>query len=498
VAAERPLFNRAQKSAKTSSTSRLSTCASVLRIAVDLFLKNLRTKTVRAIIDHITETIPVPGEGLWEPLSLDYIKCLASLLRYRPHTEHLDEEDWENLMSFCLASIALREPEESQLSIRSGHRSVLEDQDASDSRATPFRMAMTPALVSRERHVGNRNAIEEVVICIQLLTTSPNPPLQTTAQNILDGLAEFVESSVAGNSHQLAFNSINTVVTKVLFDQSELVRSVLLGLIPVIRRLWATKLSTLKEELLVTLMLSMIVLEDSVRKDPSDSLAHDIEGLANTLHAEYVRRSEKDVLQVDETTLYQNEACQSRPIYGPRLGTARSEHNWTIIWLIAGLRKLAEDINTRIKSGSARDGSIKRQRFSSEIQDIFRDSVSATGTTRICALQLIPFLESEVDSETKQSFFKQLILSISDGNAAVSSWTMVALTRYVEDLQKSYSNSPPILETHSRRILGVMKSQRTNLSINSVSRKEQRRNHQHSGLTGREWLNSPHVHSRLR
>ncbi|KAJ5782365.1 hypothetical protein N7457_004139, partial [Penicillium paradoxum] len=428
VATEKSIYNRAQKYTKTSSASRLSTCALVLRMAVDVFLRNLRTKTVRAIIDHITETIPIPGEGLWEPLSLDYTKCLTSLLRYRPHAEHLDGQDWENLISFCLASIALRENEESQLSIRSGHRSVLEDQDASDSRSTPSRMAMTPAPISRDKLGGSRNVIEEVVICIQLLTTSPNPPLQTTAQSILAGLTEFVESSVAGNAHQLAFNSINSVITKVLFDQSELARSALLGLVPVIRRLWATKLPTLKEELLATLVLLMVVLADTARKDPSESLAHDAEGLADMLHSEYVRRPEKEILQIDETTLYQNEACQSRPIYGPRLGLARSEHNWTIIWLIAELHKLSEDINTHIRSGLPREGSNKRQRFSSEIQDIVRDSVSATSTKRICALQLIPFLESEIEVETKESFFKQLVLNISDPNGAVSSWTMIALT----------------------------------------------------------------------
>ncbi|KOS46779.1 hypothetical protein ACN38_g2263 [Penicillium nordicum] len=427
VAAERSIYNRAQKSTNTPSASRLSTCASVLRMAVDLFLRNLRIKTVRAIVDHITETLPVPGEGLWEPLSLDYTKCLSSLLRYRPHTEHLDGEDWENLISFCLASISLRENEESQLSIRSGYRSVPEDQDANDSRSTPSRVT-APVSVSRERHDGNRNVIEEVVNCIQLLTTSPNAPLQTTAQSILHGLSEFVELSVAGNAHQLAFNSINAVVTKVMFDQSELVRSVILGLIPVIRRAWATKLQILKEELLATLMLSMVILVDTARKDPSESLAHDIEGLASTLHSEYVKRSEKEILQIDETTLYQNEVCRSRPVYGPRLGTARSEHNWTVLWLIAELFKLSDGIHTRIKSGSARDGSRKRQRFNSEIHDIFRDSVSATGTRRICALQLIPFLESEIDTETKEPFFKQLVLNVPDGNGAMSSWAMVALT----------------------------------------------------------------------
>lgn len=400
-------------------------------MAVGLFLKNLRIRTVRAIVDHITETLPVPGEGLWEPLSLDYTKCLASLLRYRPHAEHLDGEDWKALMSFCLASISPRENEESQLSIRSGYRFVPEDQDASDSRSTPSRMTVAPVSVSRERHSGNRNVIEEVVICIQLLTTSTNPPLHTTAQSILHGLSEFVESSVAGNAHQLAFNSINAVVTKVMFDQSELVRLVLSGLVPVIRRLWATKVQILKEELLATLMLSMIVFVDTARKDPSESLAHDIEGLASTLHSEYVRRAEKEIMQIDETTLYHNEACRTRPVYGPCFGTARSEHNWTVLWLIAELLKLSECIHTRVKSGSAREASSKRQRFSSEIQDVFRDSVSATGTKRICALQLIPFLESEVDIETKEPFFKQLVLNISGGNGAVSSWTMVALTRYV-------------------------------------------------------------------
>jgi ataxia telangiectasia mutated family protein len=431
IKAERSTYKRA--SSRSTSALRLSTCASVIRMAVDLFLKNLRIKTVRAIIDHITEIIPVPGEGLWEPLSLDYTKSLASILRYRPHTEHLGENDWEKLIGFCLASIGLRENEESQLSIRSG-RSAPEDPDASDSRSTPSRMTPTP--VNRERHGGNRNSIEEVTVCIQLLTASPNFPLQA-AQCLIDGLVGFVESpsiTVAGNAHQLAFSSINAVVTKILFDQSKLVCSSLLGLLPVIRRLWATtKLQTLKDELLVTLMLSTVVLVDAAHKDPSDSLAPDIKKLANMLQSEYAKRSAKEVLQIDETNFFQNEAAFQRPIYGPRLGSARSEYNCTVIWMIAELLKLSDYINSRIKAVESRDeDSTKRQRFNSEIQDIFRDSISATGITkRICALQLVPFLESEIDIETKETYLKRLILSISDDNSTVSSWTMVALTRCV-------------------------------------------------------------------
>ncbi|CAG7979258.1 unnamed protein product [Penicillium salamii] len=452
IAAERLLYNKGQTSSRSSSALRLSTCASVIRMAVDLFLRNLRIKTIRAIIDHITETIPVPGEGLWEPLSLDYIKSLVSLLRYRPHVEHLDEDDWEALIGFCLASIAQQDNEESQLSIRST-RSVYDDPDASDGRSTPSRM--TPAPANRERHSTNRNSIEEVMLCIQCLTSAPNAFLQTTAQTILLGLVGLVESpsiSVAGNAHQLAFSSINAVVTKVLFDQSELVCSSLLRLVPVIRRLWATtKLQALKDELLVTLMLSMVILVDAVQKDPSEALAHDIEELVSMLHSEYVEHSAKKSLQIDEIVFCQNDKECEMPVYGPRLGNARSEYNWTVIWMIAELFKLSEDINGRVKATESREESVKKTRLKSEIQDIFRDAVSATGTRRTCALQLIPFLESELDIETKEIFLKRLVFSISDDNTTVASWTMVALT----SIAKGPTAKSPEIRAHWPRVVDL-------------------------------------------
>lgn len=452
VAAERSTYNRAQQSSKRSSALRLSTCASVIRIAVDLFSRNLRIKTIRAIIHHVTDTIPVPGEGLWEPLSLGYIKSLASLLRYRPHVEHLEEDDWEALIGFCLASIGSQDTEESQPSIRST-RSVYDDYDASDSRSTPSRA--TPAPATRDRHSGNRNSIEEVMLCIQYLTTAPSVFLQTMAENILHRLVEFVESpliSVAGNAHQLAFSSINAVVTKVLFDQSELVCSSLLSLVPVIRRLWATtKSQALRDELLVTLRLSVVMLVDAAKKKPTEALAFEIEQLAGMLHAEYVKHSAKEVLQIDEIVFFRNETACQMPTYGPRLGAARSEYNWTVVWMIAELLKLSEDISDRVKTTESRQGSVKKQRLKSEIQDIFRDSVSAAGTRRTCALQLIPFLESEIDIETKGTFLKQLALSISDENGTLSSWTMIALTRYVTRLSNKLRRGGVFLKKTSPR-----------------------------------------------
>lgn len=434
VGLERSIYTRAQRSnSKTPSSTRLSTCALVVRTAVDIFSKNLRTKTVRAIVDHIIDTIQIPGEGLWEPLSVDYTKCLASLLRYPPHAEHLGDEDWDKLMDFCLTVINLQERSGSQLSIRSGHRVGLEEGlDDSDGRATPSRATPAPA-GAREKHLSDRNVIGEVVACIQLLTAIPNAPVQAAAENALQGLVEFVKSPtiMGGNSHQLAFSSINTVASKVLFDQFELVRSSLLDLIPVIRRLWTTKFSSLKDELLVTLMLSTVVLADTTSSKCSDSSIRSIEGLAESLHSEYVKRSEKDLLQIDEAVFAQPTLDNDWPTYGPRIGNARSEHNWTVLWVIAALLKFLQ--KATIQEPSSEQGDElprKRQRINSMVDDVLRDSLSATGTRRICALQLIPFLESTIELGGKEALTRRLVPNILDDNPAIASWTMTALSRY--------------------------------------------------------------------
>ncbi|KAJ5678082.1 uncharacterized protein N7477_003715 [Penicillium maclennaniae] len=427
VASEKSGYARAQRSnSKSPSTTRLSACASVIRIAVDTFLQNIRIKTVRAVIEHILETIPIPGEGLWELMSVDYTKCLTSLLRYPPHTEHLGDADWEKLIEFCLTALRLPVDDESQFSIRSGYRSAAED--TSDGHSTPARM--TPAPAARERSVGDRTAIGEVVESIQLLTASPSAPTQLAAENILHGLVEYVKSSstVAGNAHQLAFNSINTVVARVMFDQSQMVQSALLRLIPVIRRIWVTKLQSLKDELLVTLMHCTALLADAAQKDPSEPLERSIEGLISSLFSEYVRRPEKELLQVDDVVFHEAAEMENRQLYGPRLGYSRSEHNWSLIWVIASFLKLLEDISARPRDpDSLREASGKRQRLHSRIEDIFLDAISAIGARKICALQLVPFLEQRIDLERKESFIRRLTPNIMDDNGAVSSWTMIAL-----------------------------------------------------------------------
>lgn len=436
VSVDKSYYNRA--SSKGASSTRLSACASVLRIAVDVFLRNLRTKSIRAIVDHITETLQVPGEGLWEPLNVDYTKCLVTLLHYPPHVEHLSITEWEKLLKFCLRSLGIPEDEDSQLSFRNGSRSTLDSFLGTASRSTSLRASResrpASSLAIRERNNGGKSVAGEVITCIKQLVASPSAPIQTHAEKILDGLTEFVTSSPStGNGHQEAFNSINVVATKVLFDQSDLIRECLLELVPVIRRLWNTKLMGLRDELLGTIMLCTVILADAVTRNPTELLSQLIEGIVDTLYLEYTKRPEKELLQIDELVFYSKPLSSQtdRMIIGPKLGNPKAEHNWTLLWAISCLLRLQEDINTRLSTSQVHhEMSIKKQRLNSATGDIIRESFSTYGTRKLCALQITTFLNNKMDIDTKSILLERLIPDILDDNGAVASWTMVVISRF--------------------------------------------------------------------
>ncbi|KAL2821528.1 hypothetical protein BJX63DRAFT_378450 [Aspergillus granulosus] len=428
VSAEKSLYNRA--SSKGAASTRLSACASVIRTAVDALLRNLRTKSVRAILDHITDTL-VNREGpLFELLGVDYTKCLSTILHYPPHVEHLGIEEWEKAVNFCLSIIGASDDEDSQQSTWSRPSSTLDEYiGASGGRSTPSRM--TPSLAFREKPKGLTGAVEEALQCIKMLSGVPNAPIQDYAESILRGLTRYVASSpIGGSSHQKAFASVNTVVMRVIFDNSNLVREKLLDLVPVIRQHWATKLVGLKDELLATIMFVVSILTDAIRKSPSESLMLAVEGLFTTLQSEYIRRPEKEILQVDELIFSSNISSGPRRFHlWPRLENARSEHNWTVVWAMARLLELSEELAAQSSPPTARgETPNKKQRLASKIDDVFRDSTVSLGIRRVCALQLTPFLfQHYAQTEPKFSLLKRLIPHILDDNPTISSWTMIAI-----------------------------------------------------------------------
>lgn len=427
---ERSAYNRANKKS-SASESRLSTCASVLRIAIESSSRGLRMKSVLAIVDHIIQTLPVQGHSLWGCLGTDYMKCLRILLQHPVHVEHLRETHWLDILNFCLQRLDLTESDGSQLSIRTTHHSTAESIDSGGSHAAPMRATSSHA-GKLGQFDDNKTTVEDAVVCLQLLTASPNSPIKSVAGELLNGLSNYILLSPQfGSSHQAAFKTINFIVARALCDQSDVVRKFLLEIIPIVRRLWTTKFPGLKDEILVTLTLCMDLLVNISQISPTESTVESIEGLMDVIFSEYTKRPEKETLQLEDVVFWQGACVEGgQPAYGPRLGNSKSEQNWTAIWVIARLLSILDDMKASSSNLSSIDKSRnKKPRLSSRIDDIIRTSFSSSGSRRACALQLIPFLVGRMDTEVKVSLLERLTANILDDNGLLASWTLLAIGR---------------------------------------------------------------------
>ena len=84
------------------SIRRLADAASVVRWLAERTVTQLRRSVLRALIDHLHQTMVYRGE-LLEPVALDYTKTLRTLLSHRPHLDQLDDQRWMSLLHFSFS-----------------------------------------------------------------------------------------------------------------------------------------------------------------------------------------------------------------------------------------------------------------------------------------------------------------------------------------------------------------------------------------------------------
>lgn len=81
---------------------RLADAASVVRWLAERTVMQLRRSVIRALIDHLFQTMVYRGE-LLEPVALDYAKSLRTLLSHQPHLDQLDNQRWMSLLHFSFS-----------------------------------------------------------------------------------------------------------------------------------------------------------------------------------------------------------------------------------------------------------------------------------------------------------------------------------------------------------------------------------------------------------
>ncbi len=437
---------------KTKSASRLSECASVLGLAVRVGVRKLRFKTVKAFIEHVSQTLPM-SDGLYcEPLVADYFKALRIVLEYPPHPEHLLKEDWHDAIDFCNASIHDLNNSfiEDGSSFPSGVRGHDSFADLASRSSTPSfhgdSLRNTSSRVSRQRFNPQlRGSAEDLIFCVRHLTSVSNAPVLEKASVTLDALFDLLQMSPhLGNAQQAAFESINSIIVRITTDDTSLVLQTLRKLVPLIRRFWQAKSAGLRE-MLTSMVYGEIYLNRLLKSDSNGDCRADLLGLLEILRVEYCKRIERDQLQLDDIDLSDHTFRTNRHmplstrVCELRLGATKAEQPWALLQNSASILLAihSESDAYETPNGNADlDPPLKRQKMAGVLDDLLQFTKGPSASEKLYALQVLLFVFDQltVDIGTLEGILDLLLPCASDDNGSIASWAIMALTWYVTRL----------------------------------------------------------------
>jgi serine-protein kinase ATM len=430
---ERPAYVSSSKSSKSSNAAnRLRDCATVFRLAVELGVHKITSKTSNAVIDHVVDTLPVAGEAYCQPLIDDYLKILRAVLEQAAHVEHLRDRKWRALADFLIQGISHYALDEENPS--SGTNASTLSQHSRNGRVTSFRISQSSG-PRTARYEAGRPA-EDLFFCLDRLTLATNAPTMSRAAPIMECMTRFFSStSSSGLLHQLAFSCVNNLTAKMVTEDSRLAQKVVLDIIPTIRRLWTSKNLLVRDEMLITLMLNEDIIKAFPKTNPSDDVHSSLSNLLEVMSTEYSRRNEKDILQLDEILFIKDQAQQVMSLdeFCIRTENIRGTFNWATISVLAFLTLTVDRFSNITPKGKAVDTASKRRKLTNRVDDIFRQSLATPASAKSRALQIIPFvLKDSADvSEKFLNLIAQFTNQILDEDPTSAAWTMIAIARQV-------------------------------------------------------------------
>jgi serine-protein kinase ATM len=425
VRSEKPEYLRTNLPKKKSTiAARLGNSANVLRLAVEIGVPVISHKTAVAVIDHIRDTLPVADEGYCLPLRNDYLKSLRAILEYPSHVEHLRRKHWQSLNDFLVAGIKNGSAEDTSSKIVASGRT-----ESQDSRNGHY-LSVRTSQHSSARSLGSQstNSTAELLISLKLLTGATNASLMTRATSILPCLTEFLEYATI--SQHDAFEGANNVLSRAITEDISLTRSTLFGLLPVIRRLWSTKPSVLKDQMIITLTLGheLLANQDGTRLTEDEHLS--LINLLDVLVLDYQRRTDREMLTIDDLRFTEPDVSQPVGLQGivPLIESGRALSNWSVVSIIACLIVAIDSVqSTEGTVEVSSETSRKRRKVTRRVDEIVSQALTGTGSEKSGALQVIIFLmkESEDAPNTVADNMLKLASGILEDDSTVASWSML-------------------------------------------------------------------------
>jgi ataxia telangiectasia mutated family protein len=412
---------------KLKAATRMAKCAHGLRITIEVGIPKLKSNTIRAIAEHIIQTLPTSSGEYCEPLAVDYLKAIKAVLSYEAHVEHLLRDDWTTLVDFCVEGL-------------SRYGGDAEFMSTLASRNSSFSSSLSI-------HKSIRSYTEELLECLHALVCATNAPVLDRSQEISSILVQILQipdENVSVSSTQLAFSTLNAIMFHSSADQLLFIQSTVRDLIPIITRLWPSKVSTLRDELLVFLICTHLHLEKSLCDHLSADLWGDVQHLTDTMRTEYGRRHERDHLHLDDVDLYisaDNFTPGTLFIPGMRLSqhNLRAERNWFLLHvlgmlegsLLATCKTMSSESQVGFNNDTHASHPRKRRRLDGRSMDTIRLLAYRDNFSRQTVLHVLPFVLSttQLSAEDMSDVISHLTACLNDNDGATCSWAMICFVR---------------------------------------------------------------------
>lgn len=420
---------------RSSAITRFTNCSHTLRLAVERGARNIRLRTLKALLDHLTETLLDSHGKCCEPIALDYSRCLSAVLAYEPHVEHLKEAQWKKVALFCHDRIA------------AAVASDVDEDSPSSSNRLSGRSSRTFANASHASSTSERlpkQAVDEFVTSLRHLTSSPVAPVSGKGKAFLATMLHYLHASQSVSQAQVnALSTVNNVLLQIRGERTQVTIAVTQSCIQIARSLWGSKLVAIKNEVLIMLVLLQPYVLHIAQTTDSASFRADLDSMVETLRSEYARRDPKDQLRLDDIRLSHivESSCTGLrcQIFSLRDGIASSastsngEQSWTLLRLLVRFSTFngQGDTGRDHSPEPLQDGARKRVKITHWSDELLRMLYDLHMPTKISSLQLICFAaqSAPIDEPVLERVVERLTALCTDENSLVVSWALLTVAR---------------------------------------------------------------------
>ncbi|PSR78097.1 hypothetical protein BD289DRAFT_377079, partial [Coniella lustricola] len=434
-----------------SAADRLGLCGKALRATATLGISKLKPNTLRAVIDHILDTLPDRNGELYAPLAREYAQTLAVLLGYSAHVENLaisDASGWLACADFAITGI---------LRLIEGSKST-SSATASSDRDSPAGSFAPPPSVSNvddrrlqavSRRVSSmllQSELPSLVECLSALMSASNAPYRERSKEIYDLVILLLRLRIHSQRlHRMLFAILNGILLHSVGEGPETGRAIAADVVPLLRYCWQPRaidndemLFSVRDEMLKTMHGVQLYIDSLLQDGSSSTLLNDLEDLLDTLWAEYSRRSQQSRLRQEDLTFSSTRVPAghfSTPLFAIRPLAQDAERRWAMVETMSCLEIvfLRHTRTTMQHPEDTEEQPRKRQRLSGGTIRVQQKMSSHDDSVQLTALQLLPFYlsASAISPEDWLHFVDNLIPMISDKQGFLSSWAMIACASFI-------------------------------------------------------------------